>query len=187
MKIYTKTGDTGTTSLFGGKRVPKDDLRIEAYGTVDELNSMLGVVRSLKPKKKIDKIVTLIQNHLFQVGADLATPYGSNDSYIPRIDATHAAELEEIIDELQEKLKPLKVFILPGGSVIAAHLHLARTVCRRAERAVVRLARNEEIGSHIIVYLNRLSDLLFVLARFANTVERCKEVAWNNQKRTLKK
>lgn len=172
--------------MFGGKRVPKDDLRIEAYGTVDELNSVLGVVRSLKPHKKIDEIVKLIQNQLFAVGAELATPNGGNDSYIPRIEVSHVTELEKIIDELQEKLKPLKVFILPGGSVVAAHLHLARTVCRRAERAVVCLARNEEIGNSIIVYLNRLSDLLFVLARFANAVDRYEEVAWNNQKRKLK-
>lgn len=187
MKIYTKTGDTGTTSLFGGKRVPKDDLRIEAYGTVDELNSVLGVVRSLKPHKKIDEIVKLIQNQLFAVGAELATPNGGNDSYIPRIEVSHVTELEKIIDELQEKLKPLKVFILPGGSVVAAHLHLARTVCRRAERAIVRLSRNEKISKHVIIYLNRLSDLLFVLARYSNEREKHPEIEWMSKNRKIKK
>ena len=187
MKIYTKTGDTGETALFGGKRVPKDALRIDAYGSVDELNSLLGVVRSLKPKKKIDAILDLLQHQLFELGADLATPIGESNSHIPRITATHVAELEKVIDALESKLKPLKVFILPGGSKIASHLHLARTVCRRAERAVVRLSRNENIGNDVIVYLNRLSDLLFVMARFANKSERHKETTWITAKRKSEK
>lgn len=183
MKIYTKTGDTGETSLFGGGRVPKDALRIDAYGSVDELNSVLGVVRSLKPKKKIDAILDLLQHQLFELGADLATPMGKNDAHIPRITAAHAMELETIIDELDGTLKPLKAFILPGGSKTASQLHFARTVCRRAERAVVRLSRNENIGSDIVVYLNRLSDLLFVMARYANKSEAQKEKTWTTTKR----
>lgn len=186
MKIYTKTGDSGETSLFGGERVPKDALRIEAYGCVDELNSLLGVVRSLKPKKKIDAILDLLQHQLFELGADLATPGGTKDAHIPRIAAAHAEELEKVIDALESKLNPLKVFILPGGSKVASHLHLGRTVCRRAERAVVRLSRKENIGRDVIVYLNRLSDLLFVMARFANKSERQKETAWTTAKRKLK-
>ncbi|MBI2429379.1 MAG: cob(I)yrinic acid a,c-diamide adenosyltransferase [Ignavibacteriales bacterium] len=187
MKIYTKTGEKGETALFGGERVPKDALRIEAYGTVDELNSLLGVVRSLKPKKKIDSIVDLLQHQLFELGADLATPKGTNDSHIPRITAAHAGELEKVIDALESKLKPLKVFILPGGSKLASHIHLARTVCRRVERTVVRLSRNEEIGEDVIIYLNRLSDLLFVMARFANHIEKHPEIEWSGAKRRNKK
>lgn len=186
MKIYTKTGDKGETALFGGERVPKDALRIEAYGSVDELNSLLGVVRSLKPKKKIDAIVELLQRQLFELGADLATPKGKSDAHIPRITAAHSTELEKIIDSLERKLKPLKVFILPGGSKVASQLHLARTVCRRAERAVVRLSRNENIGDDVIVYLNRLSDLLFVIARYANSLGGNREEKWTSGNRRVK-
>ncbi|MEW5798770.1 MAG: cob(I)yrinic acid a,c-diamide adenosyltransferase [Bacteroidota bacterium] len=187
MKIYTKAGDTGETSLFGGERVPKDALRIEAYGSVDELNSLLGVARAMKPKKKIDAILDLLQHQLFELGADLATPKNAKDDYIPRITAAHVTELEKVIDSLEIKLKPLKVFILPGGSKVASHLHLARTVCRRAERAVVRLSRNENIGTDVVVYLNRLSDLLFVLARFANHSEKHPEIKWTGAQRKTKK
>ncbi|MDD8017024.1 MAG: cob(I)yrinic acid a,c-diamide adenosyltransferase [Bacteroidota bacterium] len=183
MKIYTKTGDRGETGLFGGERVPKDALRIEAYGTVDELNSVLGIVRSLKPHRTIEKILAKVQNDLFVVGADLATPKGKKNSVIPRIKNSHASSLEKIIDALEENLHPLKTFILPGGSVIASHLHFARTVCRRAERQAVRLSRNEDIGDAIIIYLNRLSDLLFVLARFANHCEDHAETKWVSGKR----
>lgn len=185
MKIYTKTGDTGETGLFGGERVPKDAFRIEAYGSVDELNSVLGVISSLNPRTAIAETVTMLQNQLFEVGADLATPGEQKSSAIPRVTDSHAIELEKLIDRFEKELTPLKSFILPGGSVIAAHLHLARTVCRRAERSVVRLSRNEKIGTAVIVYLNRLSDLLFVMARYANAVEGHAETQWVSGKRKV--
>jgi cob(I)alamin adenosyltransferase len=177
MSIYTKTGDKGDTTLFGGQRVPKDALRIEAYGTVDELNSVLGIVRSDNADSEIDNIVAQIQNQLFDLGADLATPR-SIEKRIKRIEPKDAHPLEKIIDTLEGDLRPLKSFILPGGSPVAARLHFARTVCRRAERAVVRLSRNEDIGEGITVYLNRLSDLLFVLARYANYRAKAPEIKW---------
>lgn len=183
MKIYTKTGDTGETALFGGERVPKDALRIDAYGSVDELNSVLGVIIALKPHPAIAEALESIQNQLFEVGADLATPVGHKSSAIPRIAPTHAEGLEALIDRFESELPPLKSFILPGGSVIAAELHCARTVCRRAERSVVRLGRNEEIGTPVIVYLNRLSDLLFVMARYANRNDGHAETEWASGKR----
>jgi cob(I)alamin adenosyltransferase len=178
MKIYTKTGDKGDTSLFGGQRVPKDALRIEAYGTVDELNSALGVVRADNANSGIDKILGQIQNQLFNLGADLATPRANEKKSIKRIEPKEVHALEKFIDSLEPKLKPLRSFILPGGLPTAARLQLARTVCRRAERIVVRLSRNEDIGEHITVYLNRLSDLLFVLARYANHVANVPETKW---------
>ena len=178
MKIYTKTGDTGDTSLFGGQRVPKDALRIEAYGTVDELNSVLGMAVADITDREIKEILTSIQNKLFEVGADLATPRSLDRRQVRRIVPKDAQHLEKLIDTAEAKLQPLKVFILPGGSQSAARLHFARTVCRRAERVVVRLSRNEEIGEGIVVYLNRLSDLLFVLARLANQVANVPEVKW---------
>jgi cob(I)alamin adenosyltransferase len=178
MNIYTKTGDRGDTSLFGGQRVPKDALRIEAYGTVDELNSVLGIVRSDNSGDEIDGILEQIQIQLFQLGADLATPRSGKPARIRRIDAKDAQGLERIIDRLDGQLKPLKSFVLPGGSPIAARLHFARTVCRRAERIIVRLSRNEDIGEYITIYLNRLSDLLFVLARYANHSGKVPETKW---------
>ncbi len=178
MKIYTKTGDKGDTSLFGGQRVPKDALRIEAYGTVDELNSVLGIVRADNTENEIDSIIGRIQNDLFVLGADLATPRSQSSKSIKRIDAKDSRHLEKTIDQLEEHLKPLKTFILPGGSTVAARLHFARTVCRRAERSVVRLSRNEDIGDGITIYLNRLSDLLFVLARYANHTTGVPEIKW---------
>lgn len=178
MKIYTKTGDKGDTSLFGGQRVPKDALRIEAYGTVDELNSVLGIVRADNKEKEIDSIIDRIQNELFDLGADLATPRSQSSKSIKRIEAKDSKHLEKEIDQLEEHLKPLKTFILPGGSPVAARLHFARTVCRRAERSVVRLSRNEDIGDGITIYLNRLSDLLFVLARYANHATGVSETKW---------
>ncbi len=178
MKIYTKTGDKGDTSLFGGQRVPKDALRIEAYGTVDELNSVLGIVRADNKQKEIDEILEHVQNELFVLGADLATPRPSNAKQIRRVEPKDAMRLEKTIDKLEAKLEPLRAFILPGGSPVAARLHFARTVCRRAERAVVRLSRNEDIGEAITIYLNRLSDLLFVLARYANRCAGVSETKW---------
>jgi len=180
MKIYTKTGDKGETGLFGGERVPKDALRIEAYGAVDELNSIIGVIRALRPRKKIDVVLKTIQEDLFILGADLAAPHSVKGSTIPRITHSASTSLEKVIDALEVLLTPLKTFVLPGGTVVASHLHLARTVCRRAERSVVRLSRLENVGDDVIVYLNRLSDLLFVLARYANRLEMKKEVRWVN-------
>lgn len=178
MKIYTKTGDKGDTSLFGGQRVPKDAMRIEAYGTIDELNSILGRVLAENPDERISEIITGIQKELFALGADLATPLAAESKLVRRFEPKDAHKLEKWIDDLESRLKPLKSFILPGGSVVAAQIHVARTVCRRAERIVVRLSRNEDIGNGITVYLNRLSDLLFVLARYANQTAGIPETKW---------
>ncbi len=178
MKIYTKTGDRGDTSLFGGQRVPKDALRIEAYGTVDELNSALGLARAENTDAHIDGILEEMQNELFELGADLATPLSVEKGKVKRIELKDVQGLEKVVDDLQERLKPLRNFILPGGSPVAARIHFARTVCRRAERAVVRLSRNEDIGNTVVIYLNRLSDLLFVLARYANSRAGVPEVKW---------
>jgi cob(I)alamin adenosyltransferase len=178
MKIYTRTGDRGDTSLFGGQRVPKDALRIEAYGTVDELNSLLGVVRSENTQTEIDRILARTQHSLFSLGADLATPRSAINASMRRIAPSDATDIEQEIDLIETHLDPLHNFILPGGSAVAAKLHLARTVCRRAERQVVRLSHAEDIGNDVIVYLNRLSDLLFVLARFANKAGNVPESPW---------
>lgn len=177
MKIYTKTGDSGMTSLFGGGRVQKDALRIEAYGTVDELNATLGVVRAHKPSKKIDQMLAIIQNELFVLGSDLATPLDSRIE-IDRISNEMSTKLESWIDELDNELEPLRYFVLPGGCVTASFLHVSRTVCRRAERCVVTARNIETISSDVIVYLNRLSDLLFVMSRYENHVSQTPEVRW---------
>jgi cob(I)alamin adenosyltransferase len=178
MKIYTKTGDRGDTSLFGGQRVPKDALRIEAYGTVDELNTVLGIIRSDNADPEIDAILGEIQEQLFELGADLATPRSTEKKVVERIDQRDVDELEKVIDALDPQLKPLRSFVLPGGSPVSARVHFARTVCRRAERIIVRLSRNEDIGGMITVYLNRLSDLLFVLARYVNRKAGLAETKW---------
>ncbi len=183
MKIYTKTGDAGETSLFGGNRVPKDALRIEAYGTVDELNSALGVVRSLKPPPEIDEILGRLQEDLFVLGADLATPLAKESADVPRILLLHTEHLEKRIDTLESRLPPLTTFVLPGGSPVAAALHAARALCRRAERLVVKLSHEQNIGSPPLVYLNRLSDLLFLLARFANHLDGAQETSWRGRKK----
>lgn len=180
MKIYTKSGDKGDTSLFGGQRVPKDALRIEAYGTVDELNSVLGIVRADGVGEPLDRILGTLQDELFVLGADLATPRSLQRKGLKRIGKKETEFIEGTIDALEKQLKPLKSFILPGGSPVAARLHFARTVCRRAERVVVRLSRNEDIGDDCMVFLNRLSDLLFVLARFANHSANVSEVKWKS-------
>ena len=178
MKIYTKTGDQGDTSLFGGGRVSKNAPRIEAYGTVDELNSILGWALSQSPDPHIEETLSDLQQELFVLGADLATPIGSKAS-VTRIQSEDFERLEQLIDRFDENLPSLKNFILPGGSSCGAALHLARTVCRRAERAVVAcLQTDEEINKNTIVYLNRLSDLLFVLARYQNHWADQKETTW---------
>lgn len=180
MKIYTKSGDSGETSLFGGERVSKDNLRIETYGTIDELNAVLGLALTEIEDEELKQVLLSIQNDLFVVGADLATPRSNNgkDGYITRIDNSYSERMEELIDSFSERLPELRAFILPGGSRSAAWLHLARTVCRRAERKIVTLSHTVEIGNSLVVYLNRLSDLLFVLARQANAVKNSPDVVW---------
>jgi cob(I)alamin adenosyltransferase len=170
VKIYTRTGDDGTTGLIGGKRVSKDHLRIEAYGSVDELNALLGVVRSCSPSEPVEKTLRRIQDDLFTIGADLALPAGvdRNRYTVPALTETDVAALERDIDECERQLEPLRKFVLPGGTTAAALLHFARTVARRAERQCVSLASAEAVDPQILRYLNRLSDLCFVLARFVN-------------------
>jgi cob(I)alamin adenosyltransferase len=180
MKIYTKTGDSGQTGLFAGPRVAKDDLRIEAYGAVDELNSFLGVSRAAGLPPEIDRIVERLQHALFSLGAELATP-NPVETGTAFVNEAQLHWLEHTIDEQDEQLPPLKQFILPGGTASASALHVARSVCRRAERRVVSLQRQmgEETVSGPLQYLNRLGDLLFVLARRANSLAGREDVAWN--------
>ncbi len=180
-KIYTKTGDNGTTALFGGTRVSKDHLRIDAYGTVDEVNTVLGMALSHNPPQPLDEDVFNLSTMLFIVGADLATPLVPPPKYaIPRVEAQHVQWLEDRIDEYEQELEPLQNFILPSGTQIAALLHFARTVCRRAERCSVALAHNEDIGTYITTFLNRCSDYLFVAARLANARAGVQDVKWRN-------
>jgi cob(I)alamin adenosyltransferase len=183
MKIYTKTGDDGTTGLFGAGRVLKNSLRIEAYGTVDELNSVLGIVGMQPGIEYFSDLLHGIQKSLFELGADLATPLESKTTYtIPRIEESDVKKLEEAIDKEELHLPQLEKFILPGGSPLAAHFHLARTVSRRVERIAVALSQIENIGAFDIQYLNRLSDLFFVLARRANQLTGVKDVEWDGKK-----
>ncbi|MCC6849918.1 MAG: cob(I)yrinic acid a,c-diamide adenosyltransferase [Deltaproteobacteria bacterium] len=172
-KVYTRTGDKGETALVGGRRVPKDDPRIESYGTIDELNAVLGIVRACNDAatpftatKRLDQILRQIQNELFDLGSELATPPEAAWEGMIRIGPAQIEVLERTIDECQAELAPLKSFILPGGGTIAAFLHQARTVCRRAERDILRLMKREPVGEAALGYVNRLSDLLFVLARW---------------------
>jgi cob(I)alamin adenosyltransferase len=178
LKIYTKTGDKGETSLFGGKREPKDSLRITAYGTVDELNSILGVCRAFNTVQQVDIILEELQHDLFTLGADLATPLDVQSRSIKRIQSNDIARLEEHIDTIDPTLEPLKNFILPTGNKSASLLHYARAVCRRAERLVTQLSKQETIGEHPLIYLNRLSDLLFVMARWVNSMSNTPETKW---------
>ncbi|MFO7323028.1 MAG: cob(I)yrinic acid a,c-diamide adenosyltransferase [Chloroflexota bacterium] len=179
MKIYTRTGDDGTTSLFSGPRVPKHDQRVEAYGTVDELNSHLGVARALGLQPEAQDWLAQVQSDLFYLGADLATPNDARSARVVRVDTARVAWLEATIDELTAQLPPLKLFILPGGSPGAAQLHVARTVCRRAERLTAALAEREPIGQFVLPYLNRLSDFLFTLARWENWKAGVDETVWS--------
>lgn len=174
MKIYTRTGDRGETSLFGGARVPKNDPRIDAYGTVDELNSVIGVVLAIES----DAQLLAVQRDLFEIGAHLASPGTSRFS---GVESSRIEELERGIDAMEAELAPLKSFILPGGTPAAAQLHVARTVCRRAERLVVALSRNEAVGDQVVVYLNRLSDALFVMARWENQSKGIPDVLWDSR------
>lgn len=180
MKIYTKTGDDGETGLFGGGRVRKDDPRIEAYGTVDELNAALGVARAQQPPAEIDAVLAELQSDLFTVGAELATPDPVGRK-VPTITAAQVSRLETAIDRFEATLAPLRQFILPGGTGAAAALHFARTVCRRAERRLVTAMNQVEddpIAPRLLIYLNRVGDLLFVLARAANAAAGEAEIPW---------
>lgn len=176
MKIYTKTGDQGETGLWGGKRVNKDSVRIQAYGTVDECNAVVGLARSVLDYPELDLILAEIQNQLFVVGSDLASDLDAEN--IPRIHANQVAYLEQQIDLLEAKLPPLTQFILPGGLQAAAYLHLARTVCRRSERWAVSLKQKEAMNPYVITYLNRLSDLLFVASRAVNFHHQQPDIPW---------
>ena len=180
-KIYTKTGDNGETGLFGGERVSKNSERIEAYGTVDELNSFIGLAVTKIKSDEIKSLLIKIQNELFIVGSDLATPdTGSNKKLnVQRVPEDFFNEAEEAIDQFEIKLEQLKNFILPGGSEGAALLHVCRTICRRAERRVVALNKSTSSKNNIIIFLNRLSDLFFVLARYENLVNKVQDIKWN--------
>jgi cob(I)alamin adenosyltransferase len=181
MKIYTRTGDGGETGLFGGGRVPKDHPRTTAYGEVDELSSAVGMARASAPIELFDDLLQAVQRDLFAIGGRLATPHPEKVAKAIRkavLPPERAASLERVMDEAEEELPPLTAFVLPGGTPKAAALHLARTICRRAERSVVGLAREDEVPPEILVYLNRLSDLLFTLARLANHRAGTADLTW---------
>jgi cob(I)alamin adenosyltransferase len=190
MRIYTGQGDTGETGLYGGQRVPKDDARVEAYGTVDEANALLGVAAThLADDTELRDLVLDLQRELFTVGSDLATPLErdarAGKAVVPRITPAHVKALEHIIDRYEETLTPLRQFILPGGTPAAAALHHARTVCRRAERRVVTLHRDapDTMNAETLRYLNRLADLLFVVARAANRRAGVEDIPWTRAER----
>ena len=179
MKIYTRTGDAGDTGLFGGPRVSKAEPRVEAYGTIDELNAVLGQARATDPGGPLDRVLEVMQHQLFSVGAELATPDPEKCS-VRVIDVSHIERLEQWIDHYDQTLEPLRQFILPAGSTLSAALHVARAICRRAERRVVTLGQQPgvDLSRELLVYLNRLGDLLFVLAREANRIQGVAEQPW---------
>jgi cob(I)alamin adenosyltransferase len=183
MRIYTRTGDSGETGLFGGGRLPKDALRVEAYGAVDELNAAIGVARACPGDELVADLLAQIQRDLFVLGSDLATPAEAGERVgsrpVQRVEAGQVRHLEEEIDRLEADLPPLRQFILPGGSDCGSRLHLARTVCRRAERRLVSLGRAQALNPEALRYLNRLSDLLFVLARAVNQEAGILELPWD--------
>jgi len=180
-RIYTRTGDKGETGLVGGARVSKDSLRVEAYGNVDELNSVLGIVRAFLTDAELDHLLAELQGDLFVVGADLASTPSSQQRNIPRISSEKITAMERTIDKFEAELSPLKAFILPGGGVTGSLLHNARTVARRAERRIVTLSKTEAVNEELVPYMNRLSDLLFVLARVANRRENKAETEWHSK------
>ena len=190
-RVYTRGGDKGETSLVGGQRIAKDAIRIESYGTVDELNAILGLARTANretpgasdaDRDRLDALLTRLQNELFNLGSDLATLPQDRHPKQPVIEERHVTFLEESIDALNVDLPELRSFVLPGGGWVSAFLHQARTVCRRAERLVTTLARQEAIGEHALIYLNRLSDLLFVLGRWAARARRESEPLWETER-----
>lgn len=168
MKIYTKTGDSGETSLFAGGRVPKHHRRVEAYGTIDELNSALGLARAAQPSRQGDAWLEAVQSQLFHLGSDLATPLAAKAELITRVSEKDIAWLEASIDRMSEELPPLRHFILPGGTLASAQLQVARAICRRAERIIAALNEREALNEQALPYVNRLSDWLFTLARYEN-------------------
>ena len=190
-RVYTRGGDKGETSLVGGQRIAKDAIRIESYGTVDELNAILGLARTANretpgasdaDRDRLDALLTRLQNELFNLGSDLATLPQDRHPKQPVIEERHVTFLEESIDALNVDLPELRSFVLPGGGWVSAFLHQARTVCRRAERLVTTLARQEAIGEHALIYLNRLSDLLYVLGRWAARARRESEPLWETER-----
>ena len=183
MKIYTKTGDDGTTGIQNGARISKTDSRIQAYGMVDEINSFLGIILSKLDERDLVNLITKIQNDLFVVGSDLSNPDLKNTQN--RVNDEMIKALEENIDNLEKKLPPITNFILPGGHEIAAVVHVSRSITRRAEIFVISLSEKEKINNNCIIYLNRLSDLLFVIARTINQRKNVKDVIWNSKKDTL--
>jgi len=181
-RVYTRTGDDGTTALGGGQRIPKDSLRIGAYGTVDELNSTIGVAVAAGLHATMRPQFFIIQQVLFNVGSDLCMLEEDKKKWpIPQVEVRHVEQLEGWIDEWNEQLEPLRSFILPGGDVAAAQLHVARTVCRRAERVTLSLSREEKVSEFVIPYLNRLSDLLFVAARFQVKMTGGEDILWDSR------
>jgi cob(I)alamin adenosyltransferase len=183
MKVYTKGGDKGKTALWGAGRVSKADPRLDSYGEVDELNSLLGVILAEEPDTEIEMKLRRIQSELMRLGSDLATPLSVSEKIKQvRIENKDVERLEKEIDELHEKLPELKNFILPGGDVVGSHLHWARTVCRRAERAIVKLVdiEEEEVNLTTINYINRLSDWLFMMARYSNLINNTQEKVWKS-------
>lgn len=180
MKIYTKFGDSGETALYGGTRVPKDTLQIEALGSIDELNAYIGYAQTLIDDADLSDMLTRIQNQLFSVGADIATPETHTKSDEMRISSDFTTEMETIIDTLSDELPPLTNFILPGGCQAGSIIHVARAVCRRSERCVVRLSQEADVNPEIVRSLNRLSDLLFILARVVNLRAQTEEPIWES-------
>jgi cob(I)alamin adenosyltransferase len=181
-KVYTRTGDDGTTGLGSGRRVPKDSPRIDAYGTVDELNSQIGVALAIGLDAEVSNALGAIQNELFHLGSDLCVLEEEKERLpVPGISESHVLALESLMDRLSRDLPPLTNFVLPGGWAGAAQLHVARTVCRRAERLVIALSRNERVGRFIVQYLNRLSDALFVMARYENRKRGVAEPLWDSR------
>jgi cob(I)alamin adenosyltransferase len=179
-RLYTRKGDDGTTGLGGGQRVAKDSARVAAYGTVDELNSAIGVALASGLVPRLMAALPPIQNELFHLGSDLCFVEADKRVYaVPQVEARHVDALERLIDELNAVVGPLENFVLPGGAVGAAQLHVARTICRRAEREVIALGRTEPVGAHAIAYLNRLSDALFVMARYENHERTIREPLWD--------
>ncbi|HET9885314.1 MAG TPA: cob(I)yrinic acid a,c-diamide adenosyltransferase [Candidatus Binatia bacterium] len=194
-RVYTRTGDRGETSLVGGKRVPKDSPRIDAYGTIDELNSIIGLARVFNEENLeageahhfLDEVLCKIQDELFDLGSELATPPESFQQGMFRISQTEIKNIEKLIDKCQENLQPLESFILPGGGRVGAYLHQCRTVCRRAEREILRLSRQETISEWPLKYVNRLSDLFFVLSRWISKETGEREYLWQRGLRSKAK